>query len=329
MAESALTGPPGRVRFVARPPWWGPDLQTLRSHLRRPPALPAEGEPIAFPLADGDVLTGRLDHPGNAAGRPLLLLVHGLTGCERSRYMLATAHHFTRLGYPVLRLNLRGAGPSRDRCRRRYHAGLSEDLREALLQLDGRLVRNGLLLAGFSLGGNLVLKLLAELGRRAPVLAAASISAPIDLKATQRNLERWRNLLYHRRLLRWMKAEAASHPEGLSAAERALLPGIASIYEFDEKLVAPRHGFAGADDYYARSSAGPLLGAVAVPTLVIHALDDPWIPGAIYRQVDWAANPKLHPLLPRGGGHVGFHAWDGVPAHDRWMSEFFAANRRR
>lgn len=329
MADSALSGPPGRVRFIARPPWWGPDLQTLRSHLRRPPALPAEGEPVAFPLADGDVLMGRLDRPENAARRPLLLLVHGLTGCESSRYMLATAHHFTQLGYPVLRLNLRGAGPSRELCRQRYHGGRSADLKEALLQLDGRLVRNGLLLVGFSLGGNLVLKLLAELGRRAPVLAAASISAPIDLKATQLNMARWRNLLYHRRLLHWMKAEAASHADALTPAERALLPGIASIYEFDEKLVAPRNGFAGADEYYARSSAKPLLGAIAVPTLVIHALDDPWIPGAIYRDIDWPAHPRLQPLLPRGGGHVGFHAWDGMPAYDRWMAEFFATKQRR
>jgi predicted alpha/beta-fold hydrolase len=324
-----MTGRPGRVRFIARPPWWGPDLQTLRSHLWPPPALLAEGDPVAFPLADGDVLLGRLDHPENAARRPLLLLVHGLTGCERSGYLLSTARHFTNLGYPVLRLNLRGAGPSRDRCRQRYHAGRTEDLREALLQLDGRLVRCGLLLAGFSLGGNLVLKLLAELARRAPVLAAASISAPIDLKATQLNMARWRNAFYHRRLLRWLKAEAAAHAEALSPRERALLPGIASIYEFDEKLVAPRNGFAGADDYYARSSAKPLLGAIAVPTLVVHALDDPWIPGAIYRDVDWAANPRLHPLLPRGGGHVGFHAWDGTSAHDRWMAAFFAAKQRR
>jgi predicted alpha/beta-fold hydrolase len=324
-----MTGAAGRVRFVARPPWWGADLQTLRNHLRPAPVLPSAGEPIAFPMADGDVLLGRLDHPENAARRPLLLLVHGLTGCESSRYLLATARHFTALGYPVLRLNLRGAGPSRERCRQRYHAGRSEDLREAMLQLDGRLVRHGLLLAGFSLGGNLVLKLLAELGRRAPVLAAASISAPIDLKATQRNMARWRNALYHGRLLRWLKAEAAAHDHALTPRERALLPGIGSIYEFDETLVAPRHGFAGADDYYFSSSAKPLLGAIAVPTLVIHALNDPWIPGAIYRDVDWAANPRLQPLLPRGGGHVGFHAWDGVPAYDRWMEAFFAARQRR
>ena len=181
----------------------------------------------------------------------------------------------------MLRLNLRGAGPSRPLCRLSYHAGRSEDLQAVLAQMDGRLARHGLLLVGYSLGGNMLLKHLGEQGRRAQILAAASISAPIDLKATQLSMSRWRNKLYHDFLLRRMKDEALAQDATQTAAEREALPAIATIVEFDERIVAPRNGFQGADDYYARCSANQFLRHIRVPTLVIHALNDPWIPGRL------------------------------------------------
>jgi predicted alpha/beta-fold hydrolase len=326
-----MSGRIGAVGFFARPPWWGGDLQTLRDHLwwRRPPPALAGGERIEFPMPDGDRLVGTLDRPTAASDRPLVVLIHGLTGCQDSGYMRISARYFLAQHYPVLRLNLRGAGPSRPLCRSSYHAGRSEDLQAVLAQMDGRLARHGLLLVGYSLGGNMLLKHLGEQGRRAQILAAASISAPIDLKATQLSMSRWRNRLYHDFLLRRMKDEALGSEAGATPAERAAMPRIATIREFDERIVAPRNGFQGAEDYYARCSASQFLRQIRVPTLVIHALNDPWIPGRLYRAVDWRANPRLKPVLPRSGGHVGFHGWGAPePAHDRWMSEFFAAARR-
>jgi len=325
-----MTSRVGAVRFLARPPWWGGDLQTLRDHLWERPAPPlAGGERVEFPMPDGDRLVGMLDRPAGTSDRPLIVLIHGLTGCQDSFYMKTSARHFLAQGYPVLRLNLRGAGPSRALCRMSYHAGRSEDLQAVLAQMDGRLARHGLLLVGYSLGCNILLKHLGEQGRRAQVLAAASISAQIDLTATSHAMARWRNKAYHDFMLRWMKREALAPEAGLTEAERAALPAIATIREFDDKIVAPRNGFRGVDDYYDRSSAKHFLPDIRVPTLVIHALNDPWIPGRIYRTVDWAANPRLKPVLPRGGGHLGFHGWGSPhPAHDRWMSEFFAAARR-
>src|SRR5262249_47641554 len=170
---------------------------------------------------------------------------------------------------------------------------------------------------------------LGEQGRRAPILAAASISAPIDLKATQLSMARWRNRIYHDRMLRWMKVEASAATAALSEAERAGLAAISTIFEFEDRIVAPKNGFAGADDYYARCSANQFLPAIRVPTLVIHALNDPWIPARIYRAVDWRANARLIPLLPRGGGHVGFHGWGSQAAvHGLWIAGVFAAARR-
>ena len=317
--------------FRARPPWLGGDLQTLRNYvLRKRRALarwPAVC--IVFPMEDGsgDVLLGSLHRPRPAeapVARPLAVLIHGLAGSEDSAYVLNTARHLLKRGFPVLRLNLRGAGPSRSRCRQQYHAGRSADLETVLGQMDGRLAGNGLCLVGFSLGGNLLLKHLGERGRLAPVLAAASVSAPIDLAAAQRRMMAPRNRLYHRHLLAAMKDGLLATP-GLDRITRHTLGTVGDVREFDDRLTAPLNGFAGVDDDYARSSAQAFLGGIAVPTLVIHALDDPWIPNDAYARVDWAANRRLVPLLPRGGGHVGFHGLGSfVPWHVRCLAAFFA-----
>ena len=189
--------------------------------------------------------------------------------------------------------------------------------------MDGRLAANGVCVVGFSLGGNLLLKYLGEMGRRAPVLAAATVSAPIDLAATQRRLMERRNRLYHDFVLGGMRREAMAIP-GLAEETRSLLPKIATVREFDERLTAPANGFAGADDYYERCKAVRFMPGITVPTLVIHARNDPWIPAEPYLRFDWSVNSRLLPVLPRAGGHVGFHgigSW--TPWHDRCIAAFF------
>jgi predicted alpha/beta-fold hydrolase len=312
--------------FRSRWPWWGRDLQTLRSTLRpRPAELDVNpGRRLEFPMPDGsgDVLLAMLHEPTEARGKPLVVLIHGLTGSEASSYVLLSSRHFLDLGYPVLRLNLRGAGPSQGHCSERYHAGRSEDLRLVLGQMDGRLAGRGLLLIGFSLGGNLMLKFLGEAGRRAMVLAAASISAPIELDTARRCLMHPRNVLYHRYLLRRLRDETRGL--SLSAEETHRLARLRSIFEFDDKILAPRIGFAGAHEYYDRSMALPYLPDIATPTLLIHARNDPWIPFSSYRKVNWAANAKLTPLFPRSGGHVGFHGRGSLtPWYNFCIATFF------
>jgi hypothetical protein len=306
--------------FRPRPPWWGGDLQTIRNfvvmrNLRI--GLPAvTGERSYLPMADGsgDRLAASLTPaPGR---RPLLVLIHGLTGSEESTYMLSSARHFHALGYPVLRLNLRGAGPSRATCRGHYHAGRGEDLRDALDALDPA----GLILVGYSLGGNMLLKFLSEHGGGFPIRAAATVSAPIDLAATARHIMRPRNLIYQRRLLAGMKRGALAG--GLRPAERDAVEAARTVYEFDDGFVAPHHGFGGAERYYAACSALGFLDTIPVPTLMIHAQDDPWVPAAAYLDYDWRANPRLTALIPRGGGHCGFHDRGGT-WHDRAMAAFF------
>ena len=329
-SSSALDAGAFRPRF----PWWGGDLQTLRNFLRRPhheldpwPALRLE---LAMRDGSGDRLLASL-HRAGEVGSPLVVLIHGLTGCEDSLYVRGTAVFWLKRGCDVLRLNLRGAGPSRPLSRGHYHAGRSADLRDALLALaevPGVDLAAGLYLIGYSLGANMLLRFLAEEAAAFPVRAALSVSAPIDLKAAQLCLMKPRNWAYHRFLLKGMQREALAKPGELSPAERAAIVSADSVFAYDEQVVAPQNGFAGADDYYRQCSGLRFLPAIKTPTLLVHADDDPWIPAEAYESFDWQAHPALTPLLTRSGGHVGFHGQDARAAWYDLAAEAFFADRK-
>ena len=170
----------------------------------------------------------------------------------------------------------------------------------------------------------MLLKYLGEEGKAAPLLAAASVSAPIDLAVTCRHMMRRRNRLYHRYILDQMKVEATGEGAVVSAAERAAILGSRTVWDYDDVFIAPRYGFASAEDYYERCRPTRFMGGIGIPTLVLAALDDPWIPGTLYRAYDWAANPSLTPLLPEHGGHVGFHGiGNRQPWSDLAVARFF------
>jgi predicted alpha/beta-fold hydrolase len=305
--------------FRPRPPWIGGHLQTIRNQIVRPRHALPEGERLWLDLGDGDALAASL-HPASPA-RPLVVLVHGLAGAEDSLYLRASAAHLLASGFAVLRLNLRGTGPSVPRCRSQYHAGRSEDLRLALAALPADLAANGIALVGYSLGGNVLLKFLGE-GASPVVKAAASVSAPIDLADAAATLVKPRNRLYETWLLAKMREEAFAGP--IDEVQRHAVASARTVIEFDHCYVAPRNGFSSAADYYARCSAAPFLARIPVPTLVVHATNDPWIPIAPYVGIDWPGNPRLTPLFG-GGGHVGFHGLGSPVAwHDRAIVAFFS-----
>ncbi len=315
--------------FRPRPPWWTGDLQTCRNHLAGRPVDLAEfkNRRLQMPTSDrsGDCQQGVLSLPTEGAIRPLLLLLHGLCGSEDSYYLRASARCFLEDGYPVLRINLRGAGPSRTACSVRYCAGSSRDLADVINHLPAELVRDGVLVMGFSLGANILLKFLGEAGpARARVRAAVAVSAPIDLGATCRNILRSRNVVYHHWFLSQMKAEALAPGVLLDVPERAAVAKARTIYQFDDRFVAPSHGFANADDFYRRCSAKEFLNEIKAPTLVISAQDDPLVPFAPYRAQDWQRAPSVTCLFPSSGGHVGFHARASRTTwHDRCAMQWF------
>jgi uncharacterized protein len=314
--------------FQPRAPWWGGDLQTMSSFiLRKRESLapyPASRVMLALEDGTGDRLAAMLNRPAAAVpGRPLVVLLHGLTGHQDSFYMQNTAARLLARGYPTLRLNVRGAGASRPFCRLQYHAGRSADLEMALRVLPADLAENGIVAIGFSLGANMLLKFLGERGTAAPLRAAVAVSAPLDLAGTSRRLMRRRNFLYQNYLLPDMRVEALTPAAELTAAERRTIENVRTIWEFDDRFSAPRNGFAGAEDYYERNSARNFLSGIARPTLVIHALDDPWIPPEPFIAFDWRSNPSLVPLISPRGGHVGFLGSDKqMPWYDQAIGKF-------
>ena len=304
--------------FVPMPPWIGGDLQTLRNYLRPPGDIlaPWPGEEVRFAAKDGtgDELVGVLHRPREQADRPLVLLLHGLTGCQESSYIRVTARAMLGAGYPVLRLNWRGAGPTIGKTQSFYHAGRTDDLVAVIGSMNGALAANGLVAIGYSLGGNVLLKYLAERGALSHLRAAVAVSPPIDLHATQQRVAAYRNRRYHQYLVARMREEQPSCPSD-----------IVSILDFDNRVVAPAHGFRDALDYYRQCSSGPHLGAIRVPTVVIHARDDPWIPSRVFREIAWASLKNVRLVMSWSGGHVGFHAL-GLkrPWHDEVALRFLA-----
>lgn len=312
--------------FRDRPPWWGGDLQTLRNRfVTRHAPLPSSSSEIGFATSDGsgDRLVGKLEEPLKPReGAPTVLLIHGLTGCEDSTYVRATARFHLEQGRMVVRLNLRGAGPGRHVARDYYHAGCACDLSDVLEGLGQTQVPHGVFAIGFSLGGNILLNLLANYPHGHLLLGAATVSAPIEPIEACRRLMQPRNVLYHRWLLQRMKTDVLTSAE-LCDAERREIEGARSVYEFDDRWVAPRHGFQGAGDYYERTAGARCIASIKVPTLMLHAMNDPWIPAAPYERVRHHSRGAVRVVLARGGGHVGFHEYGHVETwHDRTINAF-------
>jgi len=282
----------------------------LPTLLRRVALPPARRRRIDTP--DGDFLDLDCWWTSDAAA-PAVVLCHGLEGNAHRQYMLGMARACLVRGWHAVGLNYRGCSGEPNRRPRFYHSGATDDLRAVIAHLRGADVRVGALV-GFSLGGNLVLKYLGEdPGAVAPELAAAvAVSAPADLADGELALRRPTNRYYLRRFLRRLGAKirqkAALFPDVVATAD---LGRVRWLKDFDDLYTAPLSGFADADDYYRRCSSRPLLPAVAVPTLMLSAADDPFLGPHCYPRGEAAASECLHLEIPARGGHVGFRLAGG------------------
>lgn len=315
-----------------RPARWlpGRHLQTIWSRfLRRGPLVAMRRETWETP--DGDVL--ELDWVDGPAGAPLLLALHGLEGCSTSLYMQGLLYRGRARGWRGVALNFRScaAPPGRphgtyvlNRTSRLYHMGETGDLDWVVSRLIEREPDLRLVLTGVSLGGNVVLKWLGERGDRPPrqLRGAVAISVPYDLAASSRHTETGLGPLYTRVFLRSLKAK------GLAVAERT--PGVVdaaavrtarTFRQIDDAAVAPLHGFADAADYYARSSSIAYVHRIRVPTLLISAADDPFLPASVLPHVRERAAPDVQCLFTHRGGHAGFVT--GPP----WAARCWAEDR--
>jgi predicted alpha/beta-fold hydrolase len=239
---------------------------------------------------------------------PLVLLLHGLEGSSRRGYALITYDALVRRGLRGIGMNFRSCSGEPNRTARFYHSGETGDLRLVLEHLHARFPGVPLGAIGFSLGGNVLLKYLGEEGDAALVRAAVAISVPYDLAAGARALERTRMGRFYTKIFleslvakAEMKAALLGDRCDLERIRRAR-----TFWEFDDAATAPLHGFAGADDYYARSSSAGFLERIRVPTLLLHARDDPFLPAAALPLDVIARNPHLRAVITERGGHVGF-----------------------
>lgn len=306
------------MRFRCRPPWWGPDLQTLRDTLLPTPAgaLP-NPKAVRVELEAGEALLACLDQPPQAA-RALVLVLHGLGGSSESPGLRRLAAWLRQQGLAVLRLNLRGAGSGRGLASGTYAAACNRDLLPALAharELAGALP---LLAVGLSLGGTVLLNGLLEAGAAA-LDGLVLISSPLDLSASCDAIEQPRNRLYQAWLLRRLLAQTLADPGGLSPSElQGLREGVHTIRRFDDRITAPRWGHASAAAYHASASplAALLAGAPLPPALVLHAADDPWVPVAATQRLAQAraGEPALRVVITPAGGHNGFHGRGDSPA---------------
>jgi uncharacterized protein len=318
-------------RYV--PAWWVPGghLQTLWGKLvRRPPQAPLRTE--RWDTADGDFLElHRLDAP---SGRPRLVLLHGLEGGPRSHYVRGLLEQARHRGWGADVLAFRSCGPELNRARRFYHSGETGDLAFVVDRLAAEHPGAPLLLAGVSLGGNVLLKYLGERddGLTDAVRAAAAISVPYDLGRGSRHISRGFSRVYERHFLRSLRRKAEAklvlYPD-LCSPDR--LAAARTLLDFDDAFTAPVHGFASADDYYDRSSSLRFLHGVRRPTLLLSAADDPFLPAEVLDEVREVArgNAALHVEFVERGGHVGFVGgrlpWRPVYWAERRVAAFLAA----
>jgi predicted alpha/beta-fold hydrolase len=258
---------------------------------------------------DGDVV--HLYHHDGRDDAPRIMLLHGLEGSVRSHYVQGIARGAQERGWSFTLLVFRGCGPEFNSAPRMYHSGETSDLRFVVETLAGRWPDQLLFLGGVSLGGNVLLKYLGEAPEGVPpqVEAAAAVSVPYDLEAGSRHLQRGFARVYDRHFVKSLRRKAMrkleQHP-GLFDGSRARCAR--TIEDFDDAVTGPVHGFAGSSDYYARSSAIHFISRVAIPTLLISAEDDPFLPVEVLRKVARIArgNPNLTVQFTEHGGHVGF-----------------------
>jgi len=262
---------------------------------------------------DGDFIDLDFAQPEPAADEaPLLVLFHGLEGCSGSHYALATMRHFADRGWRALVVHFRGCSGEPNRLPRAYHSGDSAEADWVLRRLHTRWPRARLHAVGVSLGGNMLAKWAGERGTDAGFMtAASSIGSPLDLVAGGYAIGRGFNLVYTAMFMATLKRKALAKARRFPGEMRAEpLRAARNLYEFDDAYTAPMHGFAGTLDYWTRASAKPHLGGIAVPYLLLNALNDPFVPAA---SLPTAAQVSAQVRLehPAAGGHIGF-------AQGRW-----------
>ena len=283
---------------------------TIAAHLwRRPFALLPQAEIRLFESEPATRVRAACHWQPERRDRATLVLLHGLEGSSDSGYMMGTAERAWLAGFNVVRLNQRNCGGGDNLTPTLYHSGLSCDLRAVLLELIEKDGLPALFAAGFSMGGNLVLKMAGEFSSDAPaaIKAFAAVAPALRLAECADALAERQNFLYQRHFVRRLKARIRN--KALLFPERYKLNGlrrIRTVREYDDALTAPYSGFRDASDYYARASPARFLPKIARPTLILAAENDPFVPFSTIAAAAACANPAIQLVSSPYGGHCAF-----------------------
>ena len=296
------------------PAWWcrNPHWQTLWPHaFRRRPHTPLEHERLELPDGDFLDLAWNLDADG-----PLVLVLHGLEGSLRSHYAAGLVDSLHRAGYRVGFMHFRNCSGEPNRLPRSYHSGDTTDLQDVVAHATARTGAPPFAAVGFSLGGNVLLKWLGERGADAPLTTAVAVSVPFLLGEAANRMERGWSRLYQAHLVGRLRRSYLRKFAHAPSPLRVDVGRLRTFRQFDDQVTAPLHGFAGVDDYYGRSSSRQFLARIRVPTMIVHARDDPFMwPRTIPSASELSESVRLE--VTENGGHVGFVAgrW---PWRPRW-----------
>lgn len=272
-------------------------------------------------LSDGDRVVLHDDCPATwQPGGRVVLMLHGLAGSHQSAYMVRIASKLEYRGVRTFRMDHRGCGAGTDLARNPYNAGRSEDLREVIESISSLCPGSPVTIVGFSLSGNIVLKMLGEDPENVPaaVDSAAAVNAPIELSASVAFIDRMSCKPYDRHFVGLLYDQVMErHSKEANGAQAPFARRPRSLREFDDIYTGPTCGYANGEDYYSRCSAAQFAGGIRIPTLVLAAADDPLVPVASFERVQFANSIQVH--VAEGGGHLGYVARGGHDPDRRWM----------
>ncbi|TQV89097.1 hydrolase [Aliikangiella coralliicola] len=305
-----------------RPGWWikNRHMQTIWGAVFRSlPRLP-QMRRMRLELNDGDFIDVDIHE---RAGAESVLILHGLEGSIDSHYMRGIVSTLAKSGKQVAVMHFRGCSGESNRLLSSYHSGISDDLQLVIELLTDRKISVDYLV-GFSLGGNVLLKWLGENHQKHSVRAAAAVSVPMLLNECANAIDQGFSKVYSGRLLKTLKEKTRQKKQvfnGAVSLDMNEIKKLNSFWEFDHKVTAPLHGFNGASDYYSKASSRQFLKSISIPTLIIHAKDDPFMNEKVIPEADELSS-SVQFELSANGGHVGF-----VSGRWPWRAEYYLERR--
>lgn len=299
-----------RVDFFPFPGLSSPHLQTIVTHFT-PSGKPPSSVPVLIKLFDEDLLSCHISEPENVKDTtPTIVMVHGLGGSHESGYLIRLTNKFLVAGYRIVRVNLRGCGSGKGLANRPYNGGTSQDIFAVMKYLKEHYPHSRKALIGFSLGGNIVIKLAGELGPSARHFFSKVIAVcpTLDLFDTVKKLEKGFNRVYHQFYMRHLLKQAKYWLKGGS---------VNSIYEYDEKVTAPFWDYKSAHDYYEKCSSINFVPRIEVPCNILFSEDDPIIDFGMLYDAHLPENVNVY--ISSHGGHLGFLGWNEHHKDYFWM----------